>query len=207
MLPMSRVKVKPDHSPRNGNSQPFHFWLCVDLYSAPTRRLRNLMLEVLFQFESEHSDRGIMYFGIDPPLTSFLENEISNKTGYIRIKLERRVVSKQWSGMQATCHSVLCRRCRLESAQAANLARSSQLQAYSLAPHAIETLVPVGRWPVVLCIGYRLSLKARVWHHLCPAQARLAQIYERFQHVPPDLANDVVPDKWLFASISIGYLF
>lgn len=26
------------------------------------------MLEVLFQFESEHSDRGIMYFGIDPPL-------------------------------------------------------------------------------------------------------------------------------------------
>lgn len=26
------------------------------------------MLEVLFQFESEHSDRGIMYFDIDPPL-------------------------------------------------------------------------------------------------------------------------------------------
>lgn len=25
------------------------------------------MLEVLFQFESEHSDRGIMYFDIDPP--------------------------------------------------------------------------------------------------------------------------------------------
>lgn len=25
------------------------------------------MLEVLFQFESEHSVRGIMYFGIDPP--------------------------------------------------------------------------------------------------------------------------------------------
>lgn len=24
------------------------------------------MLEVLFQFESENSDRGIMYFGIDP---------------------------------------------------------------------------------------------------------------------------------------------
>lgn len=28
------------------------------------------MLEVLFQFESEHSDRGIMYFGIDPPLST-----------------------------------------------------------------------------------------------------------------------------------------
>lgn len=26
------------------------------------------MLEVLFQFESEHSDRGITYFDIDPPL-------------------------------------------------------------------------------------------------------------------------------------------
>ena len=49
-------------------SRPFHFWLCADLYSAPTRRLRNLMLEVLFQFESEHSDRRIMYFDIDPPL-------------------------------------------------------------------------------------------------------------------------------------------
>lgn len=54
-------------SPQNVYSQPFHFWLCADLYSAPTRRLRNLMSEVLFQFESEHSDRGIMYFAIDPP--------------------------------------------------------------------------------------------------------------------------------------------
>lgn len=26
------------------------------------------MLEVLFQFKSEHSDRGITYFDIDPPL-------------------------------------------------------------------------------------------------------------------------------------------
>lgn len=28
------------------------------------------MLEVLFQFESEHSDRGIMYFDIDPSFTT-----------------------------------------------------------------------------------------------------------------------------------------
>lgn len=54
------------------NSQPFHFWLFADLYSAPTRRLRNLMLEVLFQFESEHSDRGIMYFDTDPPFRTNL---------------------------------------------------------------------------------------------------------------------------------------
>lgn len=58
----------PCRQPRDGNSQPFYFWLCADLYSAPTRRLRNLMSEVLFQFESEHSDRRIMYFDIDPPL-------------------------------------------------------------------------------------------------------------------------------------------
>lgn len=53
-------------SPRNGYTRSFHFWLCADLYSAPGRRPRNLVSEVLFQFESEHSDRGIMYFDIDP---------------------------------------------------------------------------------------------------------------------------------------------
>lgn len=109
LLPIkNQLKQKLKDNTTTVYSQLFHFWLCADLYSAPTRRLRNLMLEVLFQFESEHSDRRIMYFDIDPPLRT-------NPPVYRRSHLfGRRRAFIFWT--QTLCRPVYPPRCNISRA-------------------------------------------------------------------------------------------